>query len=191
MSSYSGTFAEVIASLGGPGTDLSTFTTEDNLQKTLPAIAIPAGFFTGGGSKARSLKVKASGRISTFTSGTFTWSLRLLTSETWSAGGILLGATPAVTMVASQTLVPWFADIDVTLRAESILGATSAVTMGLVESAAIASPFYASIPAANVSPAVSTIDAQTPYYLFMSAACSVSNAANLVNIQAIKAYGEN
>ena len=48
-----------------------------------------------------------------------------------------------------------------------------------------------SIPANNVSPALATLDNSTTYYLFVSAACGTSNAANLINMQMLKVYGEN
>jgi hypothetical protein len=47
MSFLTGTSSEVLYSSIATGTQLNTFTTEDNLQKTLPYVIIPAGFFFG------------------------------------------------------------------------------------------------------------------------------------------------
>src|SRR5216117_2567251 len=192
MTFIKGVQTEAFYAFGGASTDLATFTAEDNLQKTYPACAIPGGQIVGGGSASRSFRVKGAGRVSTFTSGTFTISARLLTTETWSAGGILLGATPAITMTASITLAMWFLDLDFTIRTESIGAASTVVTTGEVRCPkAIASPFASTIPDTNVAPTVATVDVQSTYYLFLSAACSVSNAANLINLQQLKVWGEN
>jgi len=171
-------------------TALATFTTEDNLQKTLPACSIPAGVMT---KPTASLKVKAAGWLNAVSvAPTFTWSLRLLTTTTWSAGGILLGATSALTSVI-VTQAWWFLDIDVTLRTQ-LLGATSTLsTTGEVRSPqGLASPFAGSMPAANTSPATATtFDVTQTYFLFLSAACGTSNASNSLQLRALKVYGEN
>jgi len=192
VSFLTGTQAEVLYNSIGAGTQLNTFTTEDNLQKTLPPVIIPAGFFYNLAAQGKSLKIKANGRLGSTSAPTFTWSIRLLTSTTWSAGGILLGATAALTAGTTQTLAPWFMDVDIVMRTLSIGGASTAACMGEVRGPlALASPFAGTIPANNTAITSTTIDNSVTYYLFLSAACGTSNAANLIELQMLKVYGEN
>lgn len=190
MSGY--TFNECLYSIGQASTNLATFTTEDNLQKTYPPIIIPAGFFFNQQATGKALRVKAAGQLGTTSAPTFQWSLRLLTSTTWSAGGILLGTSAALTAGTTQTLAPWFLDLEIVMRSLGIGGASTVVTMGEVRSPlGLATPFAGSIPGNNVSPAVATIDNSQQYFLFLSAACGTSNAANLINLQTMKVFAEN
>lgn len=192
MSFLTGTQSEVLHASIATGTQLNTFTTEDNLQKTLPPVIIPAGFFLNLAAQGKSLKIKACGRLGTTSAPTFTWSIRLLTSTTWSAGGILLGSTAALTAGTTQTLAPWFLDAEFILRTLSIGGASTGALMGEVRGPlALASPFAGSIPANNTAFTVTTIDNSATYYLFLSAACGTNNAANLIQLEMLKVYGEN
>ena len=192
MSFITGTQNEVLYSYANASTNLATFTAEDNLQKTFPPVIIPAGFFLNAGATGKTLKIKAAGQLGTTSAPTFTWSIRLLTSTTWSAAGILLGSSAALTAGTTQTLAPWFLDVDVTLRTLSIGGASTVVTMGQVSGPlALASPFAGTIPANNTTVTATTVDNSVQYYLFLSAACGTSNAANLINLQSLKVYGEN
>lgn len=173
-------------------TNLATFTTEDNLQKTLAPVIIPAGFFLNNGATGKKIRWRVSGLLGTTSAPTFTFSLRLLTSTTWSAGGILLGSTPAITAGTTQTLAPWFADISLTMRNVNIGGASVVYTAGEFRSPkGFASPFAATMPDNNVTAVVSTVDNSVTYYAFLSCACGTSNAANLINIQQLDVYGEN
>ena len=192
MSFVTGTQAEALYTYANASTNLATFTAEDNLLKTYPPVIIPGGFFPNVGATGKSLRIKASGQLGTTGSPTFTWSLRLLTSTTWSAGGILLGSTAALTAGTTQTLAPWFLDVDVTLRTLGIGATSTVVTMGEVRGPlALATPNSGTIPANNTSPAVATLDNSQTYFLFLSAACGTSNAANLINTQMLKVYGDN
>jgi hypothetical protein len=192
MSFTTGTNTELMFSSSALATQLNTFTAEDNLQKTYPPIIIPAGFIQNLSATGKSLKVKANGRLGTTGSPTFTWSARLLTLVTWSAAGILLGTTGAVTAGATKTLSPWFLDLDIVLQTLSIGGASTLKTMGEVRGpSALASPFAFTIPADNTAPTVATFDNSVTYYLFLSAACGTSNAANLIQLEMLKVYGEN
>lgn len=192
MSFLTGTSCEVLYTQIATATNLNTFTTEDNLQKTLPPVIIPAGFFYNLSASGKSLKVKANGRLGTTGSPTFTWTVRLLTSTTWSAGGIVVGTTGAVTAGATKTLSPWFMDLDITLRTLSIAAASTLAFMGEVRGpSSLASPFSFTIPADNTAFTVATLDNSLTYYLFLSAACGTSNALNLIQLEMLKVYGEN
>lgn len=173
-------------------TNLATFTTEDNLQKTLAPVIIPAGFFLNNAASGKKIRWRIHGLLGTTGAPTFTFTLRLLTSTTWSAAGIVLGATPAITAGTTQTLAPWFADISLTMRNINIGGTSVVYTAGDFRSPkGFASPFAATMPDNNVTGQVSTLDNSATYYAFLSAACGTSNALNLVNIQQLDVYGEN
>lgn len=195
MSFLTGTSQEVLYTSVATATALATFTTEDNLQKTLPHVIIPAGFFysaaTGTG---KSLKVKGLLRVTTTTAGpTFTYNVRLLTSTTWSAGGVGV-ASAAITHANAVSLAPVEIELDIIARSIGAGGAsnTTLAIMGFVRAgtALAAGGGLYSIPAANTAFTVS-IDSTATQYLYLSAACGTSNAANLIQLEMLKVYGEN
>lgn len=187
------TQTEVLYAFGGASTNLATFTTEDNLLKTYPAIALPSlsQLLANTGSRSTSLKVRAYGQVGSTGTPTFTLSLRLCTSSTFSTGGLLLGSSNAITAGSTVTLAPWQLDCDIVLRSLAAAGSatTSVVTMGTITG--LGFPTAGAIPAVNTTPVLATINVDTPYWLFLSAACGTSNAANLINTQMFKLYGEN
>lgn len=192
MSFLTGTQNEVVYNNVGVATQLNTFTTEDNLQKTYPPVIIPAGFFLNPGAVGKAIKVKAWGQLGTTGAPTFTWSLRLLTSTTWSAGGLAIGSSAALTAGTTQTLAPWTLEADISLKALSIGGASTIQVQGEVRGPlALASPFSGTIPTNNTAITLATLDSSTTYYLFLSVACGTSNAANLIQLTQLKVYGEN
>jgi hypothetical protein len=195
MSFYTGTQSELLYSYANPSTNLATFVTEDSLQKTYPPVFIPAGFFFNAGSTGKALRVKAAGQLGSTGTPTFLWSVRLINAASppaWSAAGVLLGATGALTTASTVTLAPWFLDMDIVIRTVGLGATSTVVSMGQVTSpAGLASPFAGSIPAAGVSPANATVDNSQSYYLYLSCACGTSNSLNLVNLQSLKVFGEN
>jgi hypothetical protein len=184
---------EVLYSFGGASTNLATFTTEDNLLKTYPPIAMPSlsQLLANVGSRSSSLKIRACGQAGSTATPTYTFSLRLCTSSTFSTGGLLLGASNAITTGSGITLAPWQLDVDIVLRSIAAAGSatTSVVTMGTVTG--LAFPTAGGVPASGTSPVLATVNLDTPYWLFLSAACSASSASNLINTQMFKLYGEN
>jgi hypothetical protein len=195
VSDYTATKPEVLYANIAQGTQLATFTTEASLMGGLLECEIPALYFLNNTSVGRTLRIRASGRLGTTTTGpTFQWFIRLFTHGTaFSAGGgILLGSSPALTAAVSQTLAPWFLDADIVMQNVNP-GATSQIsTMGEVRSyKGLVSPFGGSIPDNNVNPQISTYDRNATYDLYLSVACGTSNAANLINLQQMKLYGEN
>jgi hypothetical protein len=191
MSFLRGTSSEVVYSSIATGTQLNTFTTEDNLQKTLPLCVIPALFWYDAGDAGRGLKVKAWGRLGSTGAPTFTWTLRFLTSQTWSAAGIGF-STAALTAGTTQTLAPWELEIDITLRAMGVAAASTIIVMGKVSSPlGLASPFGGTIPTNNTAITATTFDTTVTQYLFLSAACGTSNAANLIQLEYLEVWGKN
>lgn len=193
MSNYQGGVGpEVFYSEAIAGTALATFTTEASLMGAYPIPQIPATFFKALGQVSSTMKIRAYGNAGdTTTAPTFTLSARLLTSSTsWSAGGLLLGSTPAITMTGTSVTNGWWQlDADVILTAIAAGAATSSLTtIGTVSGV-----LSGMMPAANVSAVNATFDntGATQYYLWLSAACGTSNAANKIQLQMLKVYLEN
>jgi hypothetical protein len=178
-------------SFAGASTNLATFTAEDNLIKTYPPCLVPGSFFKALGDMSSSLKISVRGQVGTTGTPTYTFSLRLISGNpTWSAGGLLLGTSGAVPGASTVLLAPWELDCDVVLRALGAGGGThTVVTMGTIAGAGFSSA--GSIPANNTGVTLATIDPSATYSLFLSVACSASNALNLINTQVMKVYGEN
>lgn len=193
MSFLTGTGAEVLYSSVATGTQLNTFTTEDNLQKTLPHVIIPAGFFYAPqGGTGKSLRVKGLGRLGTTSAPTFTFSVRLLTSTTWSAGGVVWSSA-ALTAGTTQTLAPWALDFELICKSMGAGGGANTVLRGIGEvrgPLALASPFAGTIPGNNTA-FENSIDHAVTQYLYLSVACGTSNASNLIQLEMLKVYGEN
>ncbi len=192
MSGFTLTQAELLYAFYGASTNLATFTAEDNLLKTFPVCPVPSlrQLLDNVGKRSSSLLVRARGQAGTTGTPTYTFTLRLITSETWSAGGIVLGTSGAVPAASTVLLAPWELEAEiglVTLPAAAVNATVK--TMGTITGAAFSSA--GSIPANNVSPLLSTLDLSAQYYLWLSCACSASNALNLINCQSFKLYGEN
>lgn len=193
MSGFTMTQAELLYAFYGASTNLATFTAEDNLLKTYPVCPVPnlRQLMDNVGKRSSSLLVRARGQLGTTATPTFTFTLRLITSETWSAGGIVLGTSGAVTAAATVTLAPWELEAEIGLVTLPAAATTATVkTMGTITGAGF-SGATGSIPANNVSPNLTTLDLSAQYYLWLSCACSASNALNLINTQSFKLYGEN
>jgi hypothetical protein len=194
MSFITGTSTEILYSSVATGTQLNTFTVEDSLQKTLPHVIIPAGFFNpSNAGTGKSLRVRAYMRVGTTATPTFTYTLRLLTSTTWSAAGVAVSSA-AITHGSTVTLAPVQLDFDIICRTVGAGGAanTTLAMMGMLTAgtAFAAGGGSFSMPAANTAFTV-TIDAAVTQYLYLSAACGTSNALNLIQLEMLKVYGEN
>jgi hypothetical protein len=193
MSFITGTQAELLYAYYGASTNLATFTTEDNLMKTYPSCVLPGSLFNKVGPQSSSLELVAAGQVGTTATPTFTFTIRIISgaSVAWSAGGIVLGTSNAVTGGSTVTLAPFRLRVHIGVRTIAAAGSatTAVVTMGNIDGPGF--PTEGSIPAAGSSPLVSTIDVGATYSLFISAACSASNSLNLINLQCVKLYGEN
>lgn len=193
MSTYQGTLPELYYSFSAAGTALNTFTAEASLMGGYPIPQIPATFFNKLGDLSSSMKIKAWFNVGSTATPTFTLSVRLLTSATaWSAGGLLLGSSSAMTAASTVTNAWADLDMDVILRSIAPGAATSSLaSYGTIEGSAF--PVTGNIPANNVSAVNSTLDntGATQYFLWLSAACGTSNALNAISLQALKIYLEN
>lgn len=193
MSYLTGTNTEVLYTSVATGTQLNTFTTEDNLQKTLPHVIIPAGFFYAAqGGTGKSLRVKALMRVGTTATPTFTYNVRLLTSTTWSAAGVAWSSA-AITH-GTVTLAPVELDLELICRSVGAGGAANTVIAG-IGSVRAGTAFAAgggifSLPNANTA-FTNSIDSSVTQYLYLSIACGTSSVSNLAQLEMLKVYGEN
>lgn len=188
------TYSELYYASVATATQLATFTTEDNLQKTLPHVIIPAGFFAAANvGVGRSLRVKALGQLGTTGTPTFTFTGRLLTSTTWSAGGVGQSSA-AITAGSGVTLAPWELELHIICRSVGAGGGsnTTLLMQGFVRggTAFAATGGMYSIPGANVTLTVS-IDHAVTQYFYLSAACGTSNASNLIQLTSLHVHAEN
>lgn len=187
-----GTSAEVLYASITTGTQLNTFTTEDNLMKTLPACILPAGYFYNLGAAGKSIKIRAYYRVGTTTTPTMTFSTRLRTNRTWAADGVVVSSA-AITLGSTVTLAPVQMDFDIVCRA--IVDGATGTTLAMIGMLTGGTAFAAtgggySMPNANTAFTV-TLDNTVTQYVYLSAACGTSNAANLIQLEMIKVYGEN
>lgn len=196
MSNYQGGVGpELFYSESIAGTALATFTTEASLMGAYPIPQIPATFFSKLGVQSSAMKIRAYLNVSdTTTAPTFTLSMRLLTSATsWTAGGLLLGSTAALTVNGTSQTNLWAQlDVDCILKAIAAGAATSTIsTYGQLSGPAFTAT--GSIPATNVSADNATLDVTgaTQYFFWLSAACGTSNASNKIQLQGLKIYLEN
>lgn len=175
------------------GTQLNTFTTEASLQGALPHVIIPAGFWANATDVGKSISLIGRGRLGTTGTPTFTFTVRLLTSTTWSAGGVGVSSA-AITAGSGVTLAPWALALDIICRSVGA-GGGSNTTLAMLGDVRAGTAFAAgggiySIPPANTAFTV-TLDHTVTQYLYLSAACGTSNASNLIQLEALKVFGEN
>lgn len=190
MSMVTGQFGELLYSSIATGTQLNTFTTEDNLMKTLPYCKLPVSLWQNHGATGRLIKLKASGRLGTTGTPTFTFNIRMLTTSTWSAAGIGI-ASAAITAGSGVTLAPWYLEATILLRTLATGAASTVAMMGDVRAgtAFAAGGGVYSLPAANTAFTSTSFDASIDQWLFLSAACGTSNASNLIQLEMMEVFG--
>jgi hypothetical protein len=168
----------VTAQVDGP--TLSAFTTAATILPAQAIYTLPANYFDKVG---KMLRMKATGRISSFTSGTFTFNASLGTLgapiSVWTPG--------AITTVASLTNQTWELEVDLTCRAvgsgtaATILGVGRITSSILTGSTSGAQAMSWMLPV--TAPAVgSGFDSTITNVVNLFCACSVSNAANAITL---------
>jgi hypothetical protein len=161
-------YVDTLARAETDGPVLATFTTRASLTPAAARYTTPTtGFWQVG----KVLRLTAQGRISTFTSGTFTFS--------FGVGSVDAFASQALTMVASQTNQTWELDLLMTVRAVGAGGSATAnlIGVGKLNAGAAITASTTMLPA--TAPAVGTsFDPGAASVLDLFLACSVSNAAN-------------
>jgi hypothetical protein len=161
-------YVDTLARAETDGPVLATFTTRTSLTPAHARYTTPTtGFWQVG----KVLRVQAWGRISTFTSGTFTFSFGVGSVDAW--------ASQALTMVASQTNQTFYLEVLMTVRAVGAGGSATANLLGVgsLNAGAAITAAVTQLPA--TAPAVGTsFDPGAASVLDLMLACSVSNGAN-------------
>jgi hypothetical protein len=194
MSFLTGTYAETIWCNDASGTSRSSFTTEvaiNDLAGCGPQPYLPAGFYQPGARKR--IAVKARGLMSSASSGggNFTVTLRLATSAAATSGTIALGSA-AWTPATSLSSVMWelegeFTSGDLSGSAATSLRGTGLLTVNETQTASRIVPLWANA----ASPGTTTFDPTLSYFLTLNAACTVSNASNLIQLLDMQVMGLN
>jgi len=162
-------FCETLARAETDGPVLATFTTRTSMTPAHARYIAPTTNFWQVG---KVLRVTAFGRISTFTSGTFTFSL--------GVGAVDAFASQALTMVASQTNQTFYLEIMYTVRAVGAGGTATAngIGTGSLNAGAAITAATTQLPATAPAVGTSFDPALTTNTIDLMVACSVSNAAN-------------
>jgi hypothetical protein len=171
---------ETLVVATGDGPSINTFSAATTLLPTQAIYTLPANYFDKIG---KMLRMKATGRISSFTSGTFTFNASLGTL----ASPISIWTPGAITTVISLTNQTWELEVDLVCRslgsgtAATILGVgriTSPILTGGTTGAQAMSWLLPS-----TAPAVgSGFDSTITNVVNLFIACSVSNAANAIQL---------
>lgn len=164
-------FYEVLVTGQADGAALGNSSTPTSIIPAAARFTLPSNFFANIGKK---LRIKAQGRVSTFTSGTLTLDVRLNSTP------IIVFTSQAIAMTVSQTNLTW--DLETELTCRAIGGGTSANLMGigrLLSAAAAAT--VTMLPAS--APAVGTgFDSTAANVVDLFATWSVANAANSITL---------
>lgn len=173
------TWQETLVTAQADGPARATFTTAVTLLPDHAIYTIPANYFYIG----RQLRVRAYGRISTFTSGTFTFDFRLGTLAT----PIIVFNGGALATVISLTNQTWELEMLMTCRAVGAGTAANLIGTGRFTSQVVtggtAGQQAMSYPLPLTAPAVGTgFDSTIANVANLFIACSVSNAANAITL---------
>jgi hypothetical protein len=164
-------FYEVLMASQIDGTALNTSTTATTILPPAARFTLPSNFFTNIGKR---ITLTAGGRISTFTSGTLTLSINfgtgLAAGVVWTSG--------AITMVASQTNLTWYTEIDLTCR--SLGAGTGATLMGIGRLATAAITGGNGLMPATAPAVGAGFDSTATNIVDLFAAWSVSSASNSI-----------
>jgi hypothetical protein len=168
------TWVETLVTSQVDGPTLSAFSTATTVLPSHAIYTLPSNYMYIG----RMLRIRAFGRMSSFTSGTFTWQVML-----GPTSNIIAFTSGAITNVVSLTNQTY--DLEIILTCRSIGSGTATTLMGVGEitssiltggtSAAQAGTWV--MP--TTAPAVGTgFDSTVANQINLFLACSVSNAAN-------------
>jgi hypothetical protein len=163
-------YEDVLARAETSGTAVASSTSRTSLTPAHARFTTPTTNFWYVG---KYLRVTATGRVSTFTSGTLTLALGVGSVDAW--------ASQALTMVASQTNQTWKLIVDFTLQAVGAGGSATANGLGVGELKAGAAITAAVTMLPATSPAVGTsFDPGAASVIDLFATWSVNNASNSI-----------
>lgn len=167
-----GAYVDLLAHSETDGTAVNTTTSRTTLTPANARYTTPTNDFWRVG---KMFRLKAVGRVSTFTSGTLILSFGVGSVDAW--------ASQALTMVASQTNQTWFLDLLLTVRAVGAGGSATANLIGGAQLSAGAAMSAATVNLPATAPAVGTsFDPGAASVLDLFATWSVSNAANSIQL---------
>ena len=158
---------------------------------------IPAGFFDPARGGGKRIKIEASGILSTTGTPTWTFTVGMGTSTTWSSSDSDLGVTAAMTTIASGVSNRyWKLDFDIHCVSVGIgsNGMTLCSSGIIFGPTAFASPFMYDLAPTTPPTATWTTavwDSAVTYYIGLSAACGSASASNALKVQQLAVYGLN
>jgi hypothetical protein len=192
-SNYTNTYAEVLFANASAGNALASFTAEATMYAaTQPNILLPANFFDATYGTGKHLKVILRGIYSTTATPTFTIGLRQDT-----AAGTIWGSTLAITSRSGVTNLAWELTIDIVAQAPVLASAHNEavlVALGMLDGVSAGSEGFTNASAIGTqtpTTAVTLTTADASHYLFPTATCGTSNAANKWQMLQAFAYGMN
>jgi hypothetical protein len=192
MSGLTGTWGELLFKNAAAFAAVNTVAVETmiNPPGTGPQALIPGGFFMQRPqSVANTIRLHASGLISTFTSGTWILTLRTNTAFNSIAGSTLVSTGAAFTPIFSITNAYWELDCLLTL---SVIGGTALSnirTFGKFSSPILPTANVGTIPVGPTN--LATFDTTVNNWLSLSATPSVSSASNSITLEELEVYGTN
>lgn len=175
-------YVELLSSAQAAGTNLVSFTTSASLlpSQALTTIA-PDDWAIG-----KSLRIQAAGRISNVVTAqpTFTFNVLFGATTVFTTGAILTSTT-------AHTTVPWWLDIMLTCRvvgaSANLMGQATIASRAFLDAGATADITTTGHPillAPETTPAVgSNYNSSASQQVDLQAACSVSNAANAIQLE--------
>jgi hypothetical protein len=202
MSFITGTNTELIYASTTPGTAKNTFTTEVAINDTAGMgiqASIPPFFFGSRGStNGQGLRIIARGILSSTSTVTYQFLLRMGAAAATTAAPIILGCS-AVTTGTTVTNQPFQFEGEFIMRtpAGAVGQNSTGIGIGMFYSPGIASPFMAPLWGNNsggtvvTSPGTAAIDTSIQNYFNFNCICGTSNAANSVTLQSLLVFGLN
>lgn len=198
MSGYTMTQGELLYSYDAAATISVVSASAQTISATYPEIAVPGGFFSNAGSiKTSSLRARFGGLLVATGGPTFTFGLAYSNASPASfpapSGTNIIGVSTANT-IASTTGAMWWADVDMEIRSPiGLAGSSTIAPHGMVFCSAMASPFFASIPATatTYTPTCTIWDWSIQQYIWPYILLSAATAGNQVTLEYFKLYGEN
>lgn len=177
-------YCEILSTAQAAGTNLVSFTTSASLLPSAALHTIPPDDWSLG----KSLLIKAAGRVSNVVTAqpTFTFNVLFGATTVFTTGAILTSTT-------AHTTVPWMLEVMLTCR--SIGSGTSATLMGqgwvgsrafidLGATGDITTSGHPFLLVPETTPAVGTgFSSNASQQVDFQAACSVSNAANAIQLE--------
>lgn len=157
-----------------------------------PTIDLPSRFFRKTGDQTSSARLLLQGTLTaTAAVPTFAFGLAMTQANpgTFSAATLLhaLSTTNTPTAVtAAQVFFEWH----ISLRTLGLGAGSTLVTTGKVDCASFAAPNFVSMPAANGSKTLATVDVTQPIYLWPYITLGAATASNTVTLDWGKLYGD-